>query len=529
MQDIRFKRIVIKSKSLASKEKVVYSWEDKGKPVNIFYYKNNAGKTTLYNIIYDVVDFKESKGDEIFTSDLFEKGIEAEIEFETANHKFIMVKNYIGNSTNISAKNLLTEEETILKTREEYSHFLEKLLEIPNNIYYLNTEKITLFNLLHLHFVNDKEYKGNVRGKYHYCTIANHTFDGVTTPLFYFYIFNAFKSNEELVKAYELGSTFRSLEKKMESFKELAKLTIDRKKIEKGQPEIFDSENEMKGLDEKKREIAQLRIETYNYSESLKMIQQINGKLSKALETNDNMTEQIKAWMYVLKYQGREIEKAISRIQHEVIPRLQREKKVLEEKVEGLESYEMEKIKERYELAKKTMKTDTGTTLDFLKDFDLTNSKFEKSREEFYEIIRKLQKTSILGQFNEKIKPFLPEGVSATLSLQEGKVEVNTSSDSVNRLVRFIALSAFILLKDDYQKLNHFNFLFADSPFIGVGDQMLQEMIYKLLAAIKANDTHGQYFIFLNKNDDNEHKKAFEDHSSVIQIDTGDGKIFNFD
>jgi hypothetical protein len=522
MWTLRFEEIKIKNK-----DKIVFQWEDSGKPINIFHYYNESGKSTLYSIIDDIITFGRDKSTtktdnlkKILTKDLLDERLEVLIKWSILNKndsevvlKIVSKKQYY-DSTKQAVKITFQDLEYNFNDREKYITFLDETMGLFKNIKLHNQKKLSFRSLLRLNFINDDNYKSSVNDGFSECNIINHTYDSQSTPLYYYYIFNQFSTINELEHLYSLGQDLKNYKKIADDISSLINLNQEINQSNENdlfkelKPDIIYSDIQLL-----KVEINKLKWDISENEEIIQYIQSLILAISKKYKySNDN---KLVSWIEVL---SRDLELTmvnLSKLNNElnniILHKKNKEtefkeacknefnthKYYFEKTVEDKDLINLEgytKLKMKYDRVTEKMASTSEIFENFLSNLDLNKNKLK-----YEEIIEELSE----GLYNAKFIPKL------------GKIRLTSSSDSTNRIERFISLVSFLFLN----KINHFSFLVIDSPFVGVNDERRIDILNKFVSKFESNS---QLFLLLNKNgEDDGVSKIAQEFSSKIDYYTG--------
>ncbi len=522
MKNIVFQKIKVScSKAPDYQEQIeIFKWRNEPeKKINIFYYANACGKTTLFNIIYDLVQFGEKKIIELFSEELFVRRIEAEVEFSIDGHLFKIERNYFKDE--VSAYHIFDNNELEIKDKEVYREILEKILDIPKNIDFLGKNQISFFSLLKLHFVDDEHYNKEVLDKYSYCNLSNQKFDSIKTPLLYFYIFNCFSDDLDLQEAYDIGGEFRELNNKKKNYQKIIALKDENSETQKS---LFDTSHLLKKGEEITKKSAYKNIEIYNYQKATSILNNILEKLKKADESSSE-NEEVRAWIDAVSTDLSTITERIEKIEKIEIPNLQQELRHVKKEERELNEFKNQTIEDNFKVFKKINNLDSVTYLNFRKEYEKLKTEVEDRGDQYAQIAARVDGSSSLRELNGLINELLSNEISVEFSPQRGKIKVDSLSDSKNRIARFVTLGSFLFLKN-IEDINHFGFVFSDSPFIGVSSANIQKILDTLIEKMKNVEFDSQVFLFLNKDSEGEFKDLFEKNEDLIHlVDEGD-KVF---
>lgn len=519
MKKIRFKKIEIQSRK-GKVNKAVFKWSDR-KDINIFHFSNGAGKSTLFNIISDIVSYGDTKPNELFTKELLSQNLVTKVELEIPESSLIiyMEREYIqGTQKVIIHDPQKIDQDIVISTKSEYENIMTQILDIPEEVKYFSINKISLGSVLRLNFIDDNSFEKRGYSSYSQCNLINHQHDGITTPLFYYYMFNKDISDTELKSLYELGKDIRGKEAVLKELSKVLEIykVIDKKKktVDKDQLNIFDSSLVLEEM---------YKLETVMRSARYKKFELLD-----VIEYFQNLANSIKqyksksSWYDLLIDEMTRLNE-IYMVNEQKIRTLQSKIKERAKQLSSVENFELNKLNEIYKNNKLlSQNVSLGDLNNLANDHKRESDELADMENEFGSVISTLERNTELKDMQSRINSIVDETkeeLEIKFSPKSGKLIINSLSDSDNRVARFISVVSLLFTNN----INHFGFLFIDSPFIGVNSNRRENILNAFLNKYNTSDST-QLFLFTNKDIGDKLGETLSTHQDQIEYRTGEIK-----
>lgn len=504
--------------------KNVFSWEFK--KVNFLFWKNNSWKTTFFHIFKDIlwnpnVAWNNTSWKNILTEDLLKKWLEVRLIFSIWGKKFYTIKEYRERTRQL----FYHTSGEIIWSLSVFIEYLEnqKILVLPKVIYWWKN-KITLNSLMRFCFIEQSHFWKNFRVEKHKSSniIIKHYNDWRTKVLLYLYVFNILTNEEKLTEYYEKLAIYSDKENQIKDInKQIISLSNDNSyDLESW---LFDDRiilKKIKQLENKKRQIV---LNNMNYNDIIQSLKNIYDTNQREF---DVLPENYKQYLELLK-------KDILFINQRIINNTDLLQHV-ESKINQLR-WQIETIDKmlfsHFLITLENLNVDDKNLLKSLyKNQEELKIEIEEYKEYYNSLIDILRDSWVFNLLETFVNEFivtLNMDVWLEINLESWKYVVNTTSDSINRIVLFNLLLSFIFLKEK-GSINHLWFIVFDSPFAWLDKSREIEAINNFLDNFEKYLFTGQVFIFLNPDEISEADLS-KSNEKDISIKKAEWKLFNFD
>jgi len=515
--NFKFKSIEIFSDNLW-KKKQIFFW--KFKKINFLFWKNDSWKTTFFHIFKDIlwnpnVAWNNTSWRNILTEDLANKKLEAILYFYIWDKLFYTIKEY-----KIKTRQLFyLENWDFIGSFNSFLIYIEEenILILPKVIFWWKN-KITLNSLMRLCFIEQSHFWKNFKVEKHKsCNIIiKHYNDWRTKVLFYLYLLNIITKWDKLTEYYLELWKFSKADNELESVNKQIKTLTDDKYIDLN-TWLFDDKiliKKIKELENKKRKII---LNNFNFKDIL-------GNFYEIYNFNKKIDKNIKNYLELL---NNDLNFIKSRIESNNKKILTIEKDILKHKnqIEEIDKMLILHLLENLEF----LEWDNKSLLKNLsKNKEVLKIEIEEYKEYYWNIIKILEDSeefNLLQKFVNEFTKNIDLKLGLEINLSTWKYTINTTSDSINRIVLFNILLSFIFLKEKIL-LNHLWFIVFDSPFAWLDKKKEINAINNFIENLDIYWFNWQVFIFLNPDEINSSDLNFEPDD--ISIKESIWKVFSF-
>ncbi len=460
-------------------DKLVFSWKDNWKPINIFYYNNGFWKTTLYSLIKVTLELKKIGKEYDFIS-RFELGCKI-------NNKEYIIKNSklkLEVFSNEKSINVEKFREDILE--KEVLNRNEVLSVLWKNEKW-EQERNTLPSLLRFNFFTDKNYKNYWENT---CSLIDAHLDGTTKWMLLNYVLGEKYDYDKIAlfkKAYRYWAQENYLNKNKRFYRKYKEYFLDEST---NQSKLFEyNESELEEKIKERFEVKNKLIQINSILDKLKSLQEI---------TNNHLPNKIDI---------------INLIKNE-IEFLNRELKLYLQKDRELKEQILD-IKNKYSDFIKKIPTKDKKRFEELKAAHNFISENKRYIENYYQT-HKTEFNKYLQEFLYKLTSFLFElENNIKFNLEELKIWLR-KTESIKwdwrlKILRFLSAVAIVLYKSKYYYARNLWVLFFDAPFYGVDMLNIIKALESIINYLKDNkEIKTQIFLFVTKKEIKEQEDSFE-------------------
>ena len=461
-------------KIMNSENKVLFSWEDKNKAINIFYYNNWYWKTTLFTFIKE--SFLWNKIKDKFIS-LFEMKL-------LINNEEYLIKNSPIDWLNVTYKSNLINYADFKKILEKKILNKNEKLAVAWRNPQWEQKRNTLESLLRFNFFSDDEFKKYTQQS---CSLINSDLDWDTKWIMLNYIlWESFNRDKE--KLFRIAYKYWAKQK----------ILNNTKSIWKNYKEYFTPWNQLKLFDNPEKQFNKLIKQKIILKDSLIQLESIILKLDEIKK------ESIK----YLKNNGL------------IINLIKREhKKLKTKKIEYEENFSIIKnqisdlIYDYWDLIKWVTSTTKKAIESRKKALEYVNNN-KKLVEDYYR-----NNKSLFNQFKvwflKELTNWIFNFDNIIIDNRELKLSIWWWADEKKwdwrlKTLRFLALIWIILFKAKNNYARNLWIWFFDSPFYWVDMLNSTKALNSISSFIENNKLSTQLFIFATKEENNSIEDSFE-------------------
>lgn len=517
ISSFKFKKIEVFS-DILWKRKSVFYWNFN--KINFLFLKNNSWKTTFFHIFKDIlwnpnVAWSNTRGNKILTNDLIKKNLEVTLHFSIWNTDFYTIKNY----NNTSKQSFYLKNWKYLWWLNKFRDYIlsNNIINIPSVIYW-NKSKITLNSLMRFCFIEQTHFWKNSKVEKHRSSniIIKHNNDWRTKVLLYLYLLNVINDSDKLLANYKKLSEFSDLEGQLDSLNKQIRL-ITWENIVDLNAWLFDNIpllNKISKLEGKKRKIL---LNVFSYNEILSNFKEIYD-FNIILEGVDN-------W-YLLQLKN-DIDIIYNKIliNKQNILKIEKEISNLKLKLEEIDDFLLYNLSLKIDMVEDSEKDLLKTLYKNKEDLRTKTIKYKEYYDGLISILYNSNENKLLKEFLDLENDFLNIDLWLQVELESWKYTINTTSDSINRIILFNILTSFIFLKNKLW-LNHLGFIVFDSPFTWLDSDNELNAINGFINNVNAYWFDWQLFAFLNPEEIS--IEDIEVDNSNFSVKEINGKLFDF-